>query len=134
MKMARRALVASATLSMGLLGLGAAGAGASPSNAPAATTGTFICPGGVTGTFLLNSGNSHAAQTWNIAHLTFDSGGRGIFVPSSLDLTITFDGQPPVSVNSTKGSAPASVTCTISESAPGFSLSGSVSGRIVTNG
>lgn len=134
MKMVQRALVASATLSIGLLGLGAAGAGASPSNAPAATTGTFICPGGVTGTFLLNSGNTHAAQTWNIAHLTFDSGGTGIFVPSALDLTITFDGQPPVTLNATKGSAPGSVTCSISEGGPEFSLSGSVTGRIVVNG
>jgi hypothetical protein len=134
MKVARRALLASATLSIGLLGLGVAGAGASPSNAPAATSGMFICPGGVTGTFLLNSGNSHAAQPWNIAHLTFDSGGTGIFVPSALDFTITFDGQPPVNVNATKGSAPGPVTCTISESAPGFSLSGSVTGRIVMNG
>jgi hypothetical protein len=134
MKLVGRALVASATLSMGLLGLGAAGAASSPSNAPAATTGTFICPGGVTGKFLLNSGNSHAAQTWNIAHLTFDSGGTGTFVPSALDLTITFDSQPPVTVNATKGSAPGSVTCTISESTPGFSLSGSVTGRIVMKG
>jgi len=134
MKMVRRALVASATLSMGLLGLGAAGAGAAPSNAPAATTGMFICPGEVTGTFLLNSGNSHAAQTWNIAHLTFDSGGTGIFVATALDLTITFDSQPPVIVNATKGSAPGSVTCSISESAPGFSLLGNVTGQIVMNG
>jgi hypothetical protein len=134
MKIGRRALVASATLSMGLLGLGAAGAGASPSNAPTATTGTFICPGGVTGTFVLNSGNTHAAQTWNIGHLTFDSGSTGIFVGSALDLTITFDGQPPITVNATKGSAPGPVTCSIAESGPQFSLSGNVTGRIVMNG
>jgi hypothetical protein len=83
--------------------------------------------------FTVNSGNSHAAQAWGSAHLTFNGGGTGIFVPTELNLTITSGGMTFTS-DSTKGNAPGSVTCTILESAPGFSLSGIVTGTIVANG
>jgi hypothetical protein len=133
MKKITRGFVASATLSMGLLGLGVSAASAAPSKAPSAQKGAFVCPGGVTGTFIINSGNSHAAQTWNVAHLTFDGGGAGIFVPTELDLTITTPGGT-FMTHSVKGKARGSITCSISETAPGFSLTGEVTGNIVHNG
>jgi hypothetical protein len=133
MKMTRYAVAASAALSMGIVGFGAAGAGASPSHAPSAQTGTFTCPGGPSGTFTVNSGNSHAAQVWGVAHLIFDGGGTGNFVPSELNLTIMSGGMTFTS-DSIKGNAPGSVTCSISESSPGFSLSGIVTGTIVVTG
>lgn len=133
MKMSVRALAAAAALSVALLGFGAAGAGASPSNAPTAQMGTFSCPDGSSGTFVVNSGKNHAAQTWDVAHLTFSSGATGIFVPTALDFTITFNGQTFTS-SSTKGSAPGSTTCSISESGPGFTLSGTATGKITITG
>jgi hypothetical protein len=39
-----RAVVGSAVLAAGLLGVGATAAAASPTNAPTALTGTFFCP------------------------------------------------------------------------------------------
>ena len=129
-----RTIVASAALSFGFLGLGAAVAGASPTNAPSSQSGTFTCPGDVTGMFTVNSGNTHAAQTWNVAHLVFDSGATGIFVPTTLSLTFTPTGGTPASFTVTKGSAPSSVTCTISESTPQFTLFGTATGNIVMTG
>jgi hypothetical protein len=128
-----RGVVATSAMTVGLLGFGAV-ASAAPSNAPTSLSGTFICPGGVTGTFVTNSGNTHAAQTWNVAHLTFENGGKGIFVPTTLSLTFTSP-EGTFTSTSTKGNAPSSVTCTISASpGPGYSLSGQVTGNIVTNG
>ena len=83
--------------------------------------------------FVVNSGNAQAATTWNVAHLTFSSGGTGIFVPTMLDLTFSFDGQTSTS-HATKGSAPSAITCTISATQDGFTLSGVVTGTIVHNG
>jgi hypothetical protein len=131
-----RLLVRSGVLA-GVIGLGAAlgtsVAAAAPSHVPSALSGTFDCPNGETGTFVVNSGNAQAATTWNVAHLTFSSGGTGIFVPTTLDLTFTFDGQTSTS-QATKGSAPSAITCTISAAQDGFTLSGVVSGTIVHTG
>jgi hypothetical protein len=131
-----RRLVRSGVLAC-VVGLGAAlgtsVAAAAPSHAPSALSGTFACPNGETGTFVINSGNAAAATTWNVAHLTFSSGGAGIFVPAMLDLTFTSDGQTFTS-QATKGSAPSAITCTISAAQDGFTLSGVVSGTIVHNG
>jgi hypothetical protein len=123
-----RVLIGSVALTVGVLGLGLSSAGASPSNAPTALSGTFNCAG-QTGTFVVNSGNAMAPVTWNVAHLTFSSGGSGIFVPTALDLTFTFMGQSQT-VHATKGAARGSVTCSIAAAQPGFSLSGSVTGNI----
>jgi hypothetical protein len=132
----RRLLVGSGVLA-GVVALGAAFgtsiADAAPSNARNALSGTFDCANGESGTFVVNSGNAQAETTWNVAHLTFSSGGTGIFVPTMLDLTITFDGQTFTS-QSTKGSAPSAVSCTISAAQDGFTLSGVVAGKIVHNG
>lgn len=118
-------------------------ASAAPSNAPSALQGTFNCGGGVTGAFVTNSGNS-SATTWSIAHLSFTGGGTGIFVPASLDLSISVGGVPigPPEV-ATKGNAPAPDTCTILATFPvpspsggtgNATLSGVVTGRIVRTG
>jgi hypothetical protein len=114
-------------------GVGVSTAQAAPVHAKSSLSGTFDCGGGVTGTFVVNSGNAQSAQTWNSAHMTFASGGTGIFVPTELDLTITVDGQT-VTSHATKGSAPSTVSCSIAAAADGFSLTGTVTGKIVRNG
>jgi hypothetical protein len=124
------ALIGSVALVLGLLGLAPAVAGAAPSNAPTALSGTFDCGNGQTGTFLINSGKAENPTTWEMAHLTFSSGGSGIFVPTAIDITFTVNGQSQT-VQATKGSAPGSVTCSISAAQDGFTLSGSVTGNIV---
>jgi hypothetical protein len=123
-----RVFVGGLALTAAAVGVGAAGASASPSKAPTALSGTFNC-GGRTGTFVVNSGNAMAPVTWNSAHLTFSSGATAIFVPTALHLTFTFMGQSQT-VDATKGSAPGSVTCSIAAAQGGFSLSGSVTGNI----
>jgi hypothetical protein len=109
----------------------AASALASPAKAPTALTGSFFgCSNGDSGTFVVNSGNSHAATTWTSAHLTFSSGGTGVFIPTAEALSVNGSPEPPV----TKGSAPGSVTCSISANGAGFTLTGTVTGNIVTTG
>ena len=106
---------------------GAAPALASPVNAPTSLTGSFFaCSNGDSGTFVTNSGNTHAPTTWNSAHLTFSSGGTGVFIPTSLALSVNGIPETPVSKGSTQGS----VTCSISAIAPGFTLTGTVTGNI----
>jgi hypothetical protein len=110
---------------------GAAPALAGPGNAPTSLTGSFFgCSNGDSGTFVTNSGNSHAPTTWNAAHLTFSSGGTGVFIPTSEALSVNGSPEPPV----TKGSTSGSVTCSIFASANGFTLTGTVTGNIVTTG
>jgi hypothetical protein len=120
------ALVTAATLN-------ATSAQAAPVGAKSSLSGSFDCGGGVSGTFLVNSGNAQSAQTWNVAHLSFTGGGTGIFVPTRLDLTFTMDGQSFTS-HAVKGSAPTAITCTIAAGGDGFSLAGTVAGKIVRNG
>jgi hypothetical protein len=121
------------------VGLGATAASASPSNAPTALTGTFDCGHGVTGTFVVNSGNS-SATTWSAAHLAFDSGGTGIFVPASIDFTFSVGGKVVGTEQATKGNAPAPNSCSISATVPGppgtpvATLSGTVTGKVIHNG
>jgi hypothetical protein len=145
MKMTRYALVASAALSMGLVGFGASGAGASPSNAPSVRTGLLDCGSGPQKyPFTVNNGNSQAAVTWSPLSLTFfdpqgNPTGTGNFVPSSYDVTIVSGGQISI-VDVSKGNAPGPnapglASCEIVvETGPDFSLSGAVAGRIVVNG
>ena len=115
----------------GFIGLGAGAASAAPSNAKNATTGTFDCGSAGTGTFVVNSGNSQA-QTWNSAHLTFADGSTAVFQPRAFDLTFTFQGQSMTQVASKNG--PGSTVCSISASQDGFSLSGTVTGKVTFNG
>jgi hypothetical protein len=128
--MRQRFSVAVLAACLGLLGVGVVAAGAAPGNAPTSLSGDFFdCSNGDSGTFVVNSGNSHPT-TWNAAHLTFSGGGTGVFVPTGK--TVTFDGvpEPPA----TKGSAQGSVSCSISASEDGLTLTGTVVGNIITNG
>jgi hypothetical protein len=94
-------------------------------------TGSFFgCSNGDNGTFVVNSGNSHAPVTWNAANLTFSSGGTGVFIPTAEALLVNGSPEQPVS----KGSTVGSVTCSISASGDGFTLTGMVTGNIVTTG
>jgi hypothetical protein len=115
-------------------GMGAAGmaaASAAPSNAPTSLTGSFRgCSNGDSGTFVVNSGKTHAPVTWDSAHLTFTDGSKGIFVSTMTDLSVNGMAQGP----QTKGSAVGSVTCSIVATQPGFMLTGTVTGNIVLNG
>jgi hypothetical protein len=120
-----------AALSAGFVGLGAANAYASPSNAKTSVTGTFDCGAVGTGTFLVNSGNAQAATTWNVAHLTFADGSTAVFQPRALDLTFTFQGQSMTEIASKLG--PGSTVCDISAAQDGFSLTGTVTGKVTYN-
>lgn len=126
-----RKAVAGLAAACALTVAGVAPALASPVNAPTSLTGSFFgCSNGDSGTFVVNSGNTHAPVTWNAAHLTFSSGGTGLFIPTAEALSVNGNAEPAV----TKGSAPGSVTCSISASAPGFTLTGTVTGNVVTTG
>jgi hypothetical protein len=69
-------LLGAAGVSVGVIGLGAAGASAAPGNAKLATTGMFECESLESGgTFVINTGNSHApVVAWSAAQLTFQHG------------------------------------------------------------
>ena len=131
--------VAAVALGATTFGLGVSTAGAAPTNPPSSVQGTASCEdGALTGTFVVNNGNSSSnsnGQSWAGAHLTFDLGGQGIFHPTSIETTFTFDGVPQGTTaaeknNQTKGS----VTCSISAVQGPFSLEGTVVGFITTNG
>lgn len=79
-------------------------AGAAPVNAPSALHGTFTCGTGVSGTFVTNTGNA-TGTAWNVAHLLFTTGARGIFVPTSLSFTVS-----EVAVTPTTGDVVATTT------------------------
>ena len=81
---------------------------------------------------MVNSGNAHAAVTWNAAHLTFADGSTAVIQPRAFDLTFTFQGQSMTQVASKNW--PASTVCSISASQDGFSLSGTVTGKVTFNG
>jgi len=84
------------------------------------------------GTFVVNSGNAHAAVTWTAAHLTFADGSTAVFQPRAFNLTFTFEGQSMTQVASKNG--PGSTVCSISASQDGFSLSGTVTGKVTFTG
>ncbi len=118
-----------AAIPAGVIGIGAASASAAPSNAPSAISGTFDCGAAGSGTFVTNSGNTHAPTTWNVAHLTFSDGSTAVFQPRVFDLVFTFDGQSYTEIASHNG--PGSTVCTISATVSGGgSLSGTVTGKI----
>src|SRR5215510_13206167 len=121
-------VIAATGLSAAVIGFGATSASASPGNAPSALTGAFDCGSVGSGTFVVNSGNAHAAVTWNAAHLTFADGSTAVFQPRAFDLTFTFGGQSMTQVASKNG--PGSTMCSIAASQDGFSLSGTVTGKV----
>ena len=125
-------VIAVTGISAAVAGLGAASASASPVHAKNALTGTFDCGSVGAGTFVVNSGNAHAAVTWNAAHLTFTDGSRAVFQPRAFDLTFTFGGQSMTQVAAKNG--PGSTVCRIAASQDGFSLSGTVTGKVTVTG
>jgi len=82
--------------------------------------------------FVVNSGNAQAAVTWNAAHLTFADGSRAVLQPRAFNLVFTFQGQSMRQVASKNG--PGSTVCSISASQDGFSLSGTVTGKVTHTG
>jgi hypothetical protein len=125
-------VLAAAGISAAVAGLGGASASASPVHAKNALTGTFDCGSVGSGTFVVNSGNTHAPVTWNAAHLTFADGSTAVFQPRAFDLTFTFEGQSMTQVASKNG--PGSTVCHIAASQDGFSLSGTVTGKVTVTG
>jgi hypothetical protein len=125
-------VIAAAGISAAVVGLGGASASASPVHAKNVLTGTFDCGSVGSGTFAVNSGNAQAAVTWNAAHLTFADGSTAVFQPRAFDLTFTFEGQSMTQVASKNG--PGSTVCSISASQDGFSLSGTVTGKVTVTG
>jgi|GEM_PF-2813612 len=140
-------------LGVPLVSAGVTVAAASPGRSPTASSGNFSCTTGRTGTYIVNKGHS-TATPWEIAQATFSRGGKGIFVPSSLDLaiagidkttgTVLFMTPEPFNTKG-NGHAPAPNSCfitalvgtahtTTSGITLVFMLEGTVTGRIVTNG
>jgi hypothetical protein len=79
-------LVGAAGLSAGVIGLGAANASAAPGNAKNATTGAFDCRAIGSGTYVINTGNTHApVVAWSAAQLSFKDGRTGVFQPRAYD-------------------------------------------------
>lgn len=140
MQMRKRAVLAVVALlpTSAVLWMVTPAVSAAPSQAGTAVAGTFDCADGEAGTFVVNSGNANATA-WNVAHLTLESGGSAIFVPATLDLTFSYNGELVGTEQATKSShTSATDTCMISatESVPGGSvtLSGTVTGKIIYNG
>jgi len=125
-------LIAAAGISAAAVGFGGASASASPVNAKNAVTGMFDCGSAGSGMFVVNSGNAQAAVTWNAAHLTFADGSRAVLQPRAFNLVFTFQGQSMHQVASKNG--PGSTVCSISASQDGFSLSGTVTGKVTHTG
>ena len=127
--------VATAAVVASVVGTGVAGAGAAPVKPKTAVSGTFSdCSNGRSGTFVVNDGKSNGAA-WSAAQLKFADGSRGVFTPTALDLTITVDGQVVGTQVQHKHPKRNSVTCTIAATTPdGASLSGTVIGKMTTNG
>ena len=113
--------------------LSATAAVAAPTNVPEALFGTADCGPDGTFDFVVNTGNSQAT-TWTPAFVTSSDGAHALFIPSSFDLTFTSpDGSE--TETAVKHSGPGPVSCEISANpVPGFSLSGSVTGRLVWTG
>lgn len=113
-----------------LLALSTAAAVAAPSKVPNVLEGTADCGADGTFDFVVNSGNAQGT-TWGPAFVTRSDGATALFIPSSFDLTFTSpEGTEPEQV--TKHSGPGPVSCDISANpVPGFSLTGSVTGKLV---
>jgi hypothetical protein len=81
-------LLGVAGLSAGVIGLGAASASAAPVNAKNANTGTFDCGALGSGTYVINTGNTHApVVAWSAAQLSFSDGRTAVFQPRAYDFT-----------------------------------------------
>jgi hypothetical protein len=127
-----RVLMLSIAISALLLGF-AGPATAAPERAPHLLVGTADCGSDGTFDFVATQSNSEST-TWNPAFIARSDGATGLFIPVSLDLTFTGpDGS--FSFNLAKATAPGPVSCDIAgEPAPGFTLTGTVTGKIILTG
>jgi hypothetical protein len=115
-----------------LLGL-AVPATAAPSRAPHLLVGTADCGSAGTFDFLASQSNSES-NTWNPAFVTRSDGATGLFIPASFDLTFTSP-EGSFSFTAAKGATSGPVSCDIAgEPAPGFTLTGTVTGTIILTG
>ena len=104
-----------------------------PNNAPTRLVGTADCGPDGTFDFVVNSGKTEAT-TWNPAFVTSSDGRSGVFIPASFDLTFTTPFGA-VTDSAAKETAPGPIACDVSAApAPGFALTGTVTGRIVWTG
>jgi hypothetical protein len=111
----------------------AAAASAAPTHAPDQLSGTADCGSAGGFDFVVNSGRANAT-TWSPAFITATDGSTGLFIPASFDLTFTSPFGNDTEQTS-KATAPGPVSCEISASPEeGFSLTGTVTGRIVWTG
>jgi hypothetical protein len=115
-----------------LLGL-AVPATADPSRAPNLLVGTADCGSDGTFNFIATQSNSEST-TWSPAFLTRSDGATRLFIPASLDLTFTTP-EGSFSFTAQKGATSGPVSCDIeAEVAPGITLTGTVTGKIVLTG
>ena len=115
-----------------LLGI-AAPATADPSRAPHLLVGTADCGSDGTFNFLATQSNSEST-TWNPAFITSSDGTTGLFIPTSFDLTFTSP-EGSFSFAAAKGATSGPVSCDIEGApAPGFTLTGTVTGTIILTG
>jgi hypothetical protein len=115
-----------------LLGV-AVPASADPSRAPNLLVGTADCGSDGTFDFVTPQSNSEST-TWAPAFITRSDGATGLFIPTSFDLTFASP-EGSSSFTAAKGAASGSVSCDIvGEPAPGFTLSGTVTGKIILTG
>jgi hypothetical protein len=106
---------------------------AAPSRAPHLLVGTADCGSEGTFDFLATQSNSEST-TWSPAFITRSDGATGLFIPASLDLTFTSP-EGSFSFTAAKGAISGPVSCEIEgEPAPGFTLTGTVTGTIILTG
>jgi hypothetical protein len=108
----------------------AAGAAAAPTNAPNQTVGSADCGDDGTFTFVVTENNGRGSS-WNPAFITRSDGATALFIPASFDLIFTSPDGTFVDQR-VKGGTSGPASCDISASpAPGFSLTGTVTGTII---
>jgi hypothetical protein len=111
----------------------AAPAAADPSRAPNLAAGTADCGPDGTVNFVVNQSNSDS-QSWSPAFLIRSDGARGLFIPSSIDLTFTTP-EGSFGLSAQKGATSGAASCEIfSELAPGVTVTGTVTGTIIWTG
>jgi hypothetical protein len=108
-------------------------AAAQPGRAPNLLVGTADCGSEGTFDFVVTESNSEST-TWSPAFLTRSDGATGLFIPASLDVTLTTP-EGSFSFTGAKGAVSGPVSCDIEgESTSGFTLTGTVTGTIILTG
>jgi hypothetical protein len=111
----------------------ATGAAAAPTNAANQLTGSADCGDDGAFTFVVTV-NSGRGNGWNPAFITSSDGDEALFIPSAFDLTFTSP-EGTDSEQIVKGATSGAVSCEIFASpAPGFTLTGTVTGTIIWAG